>query len=137
MPQVRAAQETRPSTVVTATESDAIAETNISPFRRIFVPADRPSDWPTNGDRYIPIDKSEFSQLLDDVRAGDQAAPGHLAARIERANYSIRVVGEDLLVGTAEFDIVHNSSQTALRPLMPWSVAVSTAHWERENSIRG
>ena len=99
------------------------------PFRRIYVPSDRPEKWPTGNERYLPIDREEFAQLLEDARAGQQAAPGVLAARIAQADYSAQVENGDLLVGRAILEIHHNSSEAALLPLEPWSAAVVSARW--------
>jgi hypothetical protein len=99
-------------------------------FRRVFVPADRPEDWPTSGQRYLPLDTAEFTRLLELAQAAELAAPTVLAARIERAQYEARLVGDDLLVGRATLDVTHSASEPALLPLSPWSMAVTSAHWE-------
>ena len=124
--------------VIIFTTSSVRAEENksseLSPngrdFRRIYVPVDRPQEWPTDGERYLPIDKAEFAQLLDDASTAAQATPGMMAARVVAADHTARVENEDLLTGQAVLEISHHAAQPALLPLTPWSAAVTAARWE-------
>ena len=107
----------------------------LRPFRRVYVPANRPDEWPTAGERYLPIARDEFARLLDDAQAGQRAAPGVLAARVSRADYTATLEQGELLVGRALLEIVHNSAQPALLLLDPWSVAVASARWQAADTI--
>jgi hypothetical protein len=106
-------------------------------FRRVFVPADRPEQWPTGGQRYLPIDKSEFEQLLTDVHEHYAQGTSKLAVRIARAEHHARFQAEHLLVGRSTIDIVLSSDQPALLNLTPWSAAIIGARWNNESDQEG
>lgn len=99
------------------------------PFRRIFIPAGEIGSRQWTG-RYLSIDADEFEQLLQTVDDGARGAPGVQNARVEKADYTAQVVGDDLLVGSATLELAPRSDQPMLLALDPWSVALESAVWK-------
>ncbi len=51
---------------------------------RIYVPADAPTKWPTNGETYLPIDAAELAELLAAAN-GDHGEPPYVASSLLHA----------------------------------------------------
>ena len=100
-------------------------------FHRSFVPADKISEgtW-TQG--YFPIDAADFRRLVETVNAAAIGAPVPGAAIVEGAEYSARLVGEDLLVGEATIHLKRNSQEPAMLELAPWSLAMGAGPLARQ-----
>ena len=77
------------------------------------MPAGREQEWPTGNERYVPIDAKEFERLLD-LAQTSRTAPRGGSAQLAKAEYQARLVGEQLLTGTALLDISHKSDDPAL-----------------------
>ena len=99
-------------------------------YRRVLVPEDRVTDWPKDGQRYLPIDKDEFRRL---VAESSGSAPGTIRPRetyIAKADYTASLSGETL-IGSAVLDIVHGGSRRSMVPLAPCSLAIHDAAWDQ------
>jgi hypothetical protein len=97
-------------------------------FRRVFVPADRPEEWPTASEQFLPLARPEFERLIE--AAADRrvlAEAGGL--RLTRAQYDVKLGDDSALAGAATFqvDLVADSPRT-LR-LSPWNVVLMGARW--------
>ncbi len=97
-------------------------------FSLNFVPAEyfENATWSEN---YLPIAAERFRQLVELVSSGAAGTPSASAARLERADYTARLVGDDLLVGTAVFRLSRRSEQVSLLKLDPCSLALGSAVW--------
>ena len=69
---------------VAAAEEEAARD---CPLPRIFVPAERLSDWPTGSEKYLPLDAAEFERLAAAVPSHGTAASSLPAAAITSARY--------------------------------------------------
>lgn len=114
--------------------SDAAANEAAEPerppikFRRVFVPADAPQSWPTDGEQYLPLDRAEFEQLV--AAAEDAQQPGgHARPRIAEAEYRASLADGDALVGSSTLRIEQPAPTRSLLPLAPLSMAVTGASW--------
>ena len=95
-------------------------------YRRMFISEDEITKL---DEVYLPVKRSDFDQLLSTIRA-KQAAPGlSLGARIAKAAYSARVVGNELVEGQAKLSIVHTGKTPALLPLEPCGLVIGEATW--------
>jgi hypothetical protein len=57
-------------------------------YRRVFVPADRPEEWPTDSQQYLPVDRDEFQRLTksaDERRQLDELGGVQLYSQARRA----------------------------------------------------
>ena len=102
-------------------------------FHRVYVPADEIANraW-TKG--FLPIDRQEFTRLLEVVQARIAGTPGAQPAVINQAAHVAQLAGDDLLVGSSELHFARNADSTSLVPLDPWSLALSGASWLDQNS---
>src|SRR5690242_14682196 len=71
-------------------------------YQRVLVPEDRVKDWPTGGDKYLPVNAAEFERLVTPLRSAN--APVALGVAITAARYEAKLVGDDLL-GQAWADV--------------------------------
>ncbi|OYV94717.1 MAG: hypothetical protein B7Z73_02690, partial [Planctomycetia bacterium 21-64-5] len=99
-------------------------------YRRYFVPADRPQDWPKRNVPYLPVEREEFERLLE---AANSAPPSRSLAtrvRVVHAVYQAQLA-EDSLHGQARLDFMPAGEHPVLMPLEPFGLAVSGATWEK------
>lgn len=95
-------------------------------FRQLYVPA---AEIPKRRGVYLPLRREEFERLLRVIQAR-QAGPALTAgARLDRADYSARLIGDDLVEGTAKLTFVHTASQPVALPLSPCRLAIRGARW--------
>lgn len=97
-------------------------------YRRIFVPADQPDDWPKRNVTYWPLAREEFEKLIAAANAEPRPAAAG-AARIGRASYSASFQPPDLLLGEARFELPHGGENAALVTLDPFGVSLAAAKW--------
>ncbi|MEX0643168.1 MAG: hypothetical protein WD468_10735 [Pirellulales bacterium] len=104
-------------------------------YRRVFVPADDPSAWPRDGEKYLPVEARDWEAW---VAAANQAASGPPAATITEAVYSARLEGEQLVDGRGEWTIALRGGERALVKLGQMSLVVQRAHWKDDptSSVR-
>ena len=74
-------------------------------FRRVFVPADSPEEWPVGAQRFLPLAKAEFSRLiaLEQGRAGDDGEPA--GVRVKSVRYFADLQQTDQMQISAELDV--------------------------------
>ncbi len=95
-------------------------------FRKVFVPQ---GDIEALKRDYMPIGRDKFKRLLAEIQS-QSATPGQLAARIQRAEYSAVLDGDQLINGQAKLDVVHHSTDLSLLPLAPCNLALGPATWQ-------
>lgn len=123
-----------------AAQSSAEISTSPSPssaalkYRRVFVPADRTADWPTDGAQFLPIERSEFERLVEQAEQRRQL--GRVGgAQLESAEYTARLAEGDALTGTALLTVkLIDSNAPAILPLTPWNAVVVRARWQAADS---
>lgn len=100
--------------------------------RRIYAPADRVADWPTGGQRFVPIEADRFEQLLGEAQATTGSGQLPPTARVGRALFQARLDNDALVDGEARLEIDAPAGQAALVPLRPCNLAVHSAYWADE-----
>lgn len=111
-------------------QTTAIEPENHSPlaYRRVFVPAERTADWPTEGAQYLPMERAEFERLVQQSTERRQLQrPG--LARVTSADYVARLTETDSLAGVATFDVRAIENSPTLLPLAPWNAVVLRGRW--------
>ncbi len=100
----------------------------LPPFHRQFIPEGdiQKRDWKS---RYLPVDASEFERDLKLVADHQRGAPSERLPRLQAAEYNAQLIGEDLLVGTARFEISGSVQPPTLLTFGPCSVAIESARW--------
>lgn len=94
-------------------------------FRRLFVPENLiPSRFPN----YRPLKRDTFEAEVQRINAR-AALASQTTARVTRAHYRTRLVGNDLLTGEATLDVVRSIREPTLLPLTPCTLAVGNLHW--------
>ena len=95
-------------------------------FRRILVPENRPAAWPVEGERYLPIEKSELDRLL----ATWQGRQSPAQVRVESIELTARLEAGQL-VGKGTMRIESSSQQPTFMPWSNDSVQLSNATWRK------
>ena len=105
-------------------------QSSATDYRRLFVPADSPDTWPTNGERYLPLDADQFEELLREARAENTRAA--VGARLIGATYRARLVDDTLLTGTVEYHIESLGTGPRVTALEPMNLAIVSLKWQGE-----
>ena len=100
------------------------AEGDESPlrYRRILVPEGRIDEVLSGVRKYLSIKPEEFQRLIEKARP----------ARIVEARYRARLVGETLLVGTAQLEVECPEGQQAGLSLDGCKLMIDNPHWQIE-----
>lgn len=101
-------------------------------YRRIYAPDNRMADWPTGGQRYLPVDAQELDRLLELGRRWEAGGPAPDRPVITRARYQARLDGDVLVDGQARLDIVQRGNDEAVMLLEPCSLAVGMPCWNAD-----
>ena len=100
-------------------------------YRRVFVPADAPEEWPVGSARYLPITASEFSRLIEQAQNKNDAA--HSApVQLSGAVYRAELLKNDVLGGTAEIAVKLPDARARWLALAPFNLATTSAFWRRD-----
>jgi hypothetical protein len=100
-------------------------------YRRVFVPSDRPEEWPTQGRRYLPVDRLQFQRLVEaaaDRRRLAEAGGAHLL----KSQYSAKLDENLNLAGQATFDVKSIDASPHILKLSPLNIAVNGAKWSSD-----
>ncbi|MEN6457671.1 MAG: hypothetical protein ABFC63_01970 [Thermoguttaceae bacterium] len=92
-------------------------------FHRVFTPEDRVKDWPTDGEKYLPMDAAAFERLVEAAKPRSAKDPIRPLASIAAARYEARLVGERLL-GRATLDVVLLGRRAVLLPVDPCNLSM-------------
>jgi hypothetical protein len=98
-------------------------------FRRIFVPAGDVTAWPLNGEKLLPIESSEFHDLMIAANGSDQGVPH---AVITEAAYSGRMRSDGSLAGHGTWTVQLRGEGPVVLPLSEHSLVIRGAHWQGE-----
>jgi len=96
-------------------------------FRRIFVPAEKLEAWPRDGEKYLPIEASDFDKWVRS--ANEAAASGKVGATVDDAEYTARLENDSLLQGEGKWTIQLRGDKPAFLPLDNLSLVLSNVHW--------
>lgn len=127
------------ATVLLALAATSYAETGDQPsspdgepalsYRRIYAPADRMDQWPTGGERFLPIDADELDRLLEHARRHAMDAPVEGVPFVRTARFAARLDGATLRDGKAELEVVHAGESEALLLMDGLTPAMGSATW--------
>ena len=97
-------------------------------YRRILVPADRPSTWPQEDATFLPVESADFDAW---VAAANQPPS---TANIAAARYEVRLVDneldeDELVGGRGSWHVELRGNRPALIPLENTSFAFHNARW--------
>lgn len=98
-------------------------------FLRVFAPADRLKEWPWGDVRYLPIKPDEFERLVNAASVDPRSGRASVAATIRSAQYRARLVGDDLVQGTATLDVHLSGEVAAMLLLAPCRLPIAQATW--------
>lgn len=98
-------------------------------FLRVYAPADRLKDWPWGNVRYLPVRPDEFERLVNAASLDPRSGRASVAATIRSAQYRAKLVGDDLVQGTATLDIQLSGEVAAMLPLAPCRLPIAQATW--------
>ncbi len=104
------------------------AALTVPPFGRVFLPAAEIESRTWRGG-YLPIEAAQFEQLLQTIAAAAADAPGARAAQLEKAEYTLRLEGDDQLVGNAQWQLVRRGQAPSLLELDPCTLALHSGAW--------
>jgi len=96
-------------------------------YRRVFVPADHVGSWPSEGEKYIPIEADEFDRAVKaNNAAGSEKSP---PASIDIAEYNGRLDLNGRLVGTGSWNISMHGTGPSYLSLDDPTLAFRDAAW--------
>jgi len=102
-------------------------------YRRMFVPADSPEEWPVGSGRYLPIPRADFARLVEQNQP-PAVSQQHLPIHVSSAIYRAKLLSNDVLEGVAEWRVNLRGNQlpnkvARLLPLSPMNLAIQSAFW--------
>jgi hypothetical protein len=121
-----------PAEVAWAAEADVdpapTPAAKVPAFHRTYLPADelKNRSW---SEGYLPIESKLFEELLQTISSAAAGAPAGQVPEIESVEYEARVVGDDLLVGTATVQLSKPADTPRILPLDPCNLALASASW--------
>ena len=105
----------------------AEASTASQEYRRVYVPADKVEAWPQNGQKYLPIEASEFKSLVD---AANQAKSSAVTGTIDAAQYFGTLDDDGHFHGRRQWNITLRGNGKAFLPLHELSFAIHEPRWQ-------
>jgi hypothetical protein len=106
----------------------ASAEENPSiAYRRIFVPAEHVETWPTEGQKYLPVESRDFERWVK--AANESENEREQRAAITSAEYFAKFEGDRLIGGRGTWTVELRGEQPAFLPLHGISIDVREARW--------
>lgn len=99
-------------------------------YRRFFVPADRPQDWPKRNVPYLPVEREEFERLLDAANSRLPSSRLANSAHVVQAAYQAELT-DDYLHGQVRLEVRHSGGHPVLMPLDPLGLAIADSKWEK------
>lgn len=105
-------------------------------FHRVFAPENRMEDWPTRGEKYLPMEAAEFDRLVESLQprpAAEKAAAVPLAT-LASAKYEAKLI-DGRLVGKATLEMVLTGSSPAMATLGLCNFAIADAWWKSSGGL--
>jgi hypothetical protein len=115
------------SSRVEAAASAASNEAKPVVYRRVFVPAGKVDAWPTEGEKFLPIDAREFESRVKRINASTESKN---LATIETAEYRARLDHDRLIIGQGKWTIQVRDDGSTFLPLGEPSVSIRDARWQ-------
>ncbi len=112
-------------------EAEDVEASRVGSYRRLFVPADSPEEWPIGEKRYLPIKETKFEQLIE--QQSERQKKKRSAVQITGATYYAELVDDQLLVGHADLELKTSSKQSRLQPLSPLNLSITSASWKQHD----
>ncbi|MCC6493534.1 MAG: hypothetical protein IT424_10990, partial [Pirellulales bacterium] len=97
-------------------------------FRRVFVPVDRPDQWPTGGQHYLPVAREEFERLIDAAEERRQLGEAG-GAYLKSARYAAELSDGDALRGRATLQVNSVDDEPRVLLLAPLNISVASPRW--------
>jgi hypothetical protein len=117
------------------TESKSTETPPLVEFRRVYVPADAPDQWPHGKTSYLPIRKEEFERLIGRIRSAQHTIDSMQHPRIMRATYYGRY-DSGRLVGSANLSITRQPNSSEYLPLARMRTSLSKPRWGDDDPRR-
>lgn len=97
-------------------------------YRQVFVPADKPEVWPTDGHSLLPIQTSELQKLLRNLDDADQSVA---TSRSTRVSVLLRaeLAGEQRLKGQGELHVETSGGRPEFLAWPNLSTRITNARW--------
>ena len=93
----------------------------------MYVPADKVEAWPQNGQKYLPIEASEFNSLVD---AANQSKSSAVTGTIDAAQYFGTLDDDGHFHGRGQWNITLRGNGKAFLPLHELSFAIHEPRWQ-------
>ena len=103
--------------------------TQPSAIGAIFVPAGDVTAWPRNGEKLLPIESSEFQELVTAANRGAESAPH--AAIIEAAYFG-RLRSDGSVAGHGTWTVQLRGEGPVILPLTEHDLVIRAARWRGE-----
>ncbi|MBA3482847.1 MAG: hypothetical protein H0T51_13640, partial [Pirellulales bacterium] len=115
------------STLASGMSRESIAA-EAANYRRVFVPVDRPEEWPTDGKQYLPVDREEFERHIKTADERRQLAELG-GVQLVKSRYTASLDEQSTLIGQAALEVKLVDESPRVLPLSPLNVAVTGARW--------
>ncbi|MFV1964082.1 MAG: hypothetical protein ACC628_01570 [Pirellulaceae bacterium] len=112
--------------------TDKVAPQEPLQFRRHLVPQAEVPERIRDG--YMPIQRERFERMLAEINASSTAMAAEAPVRIEQATYSAKLEEDQLVLGTAELEILRTSDAASVLPLTPCQLALRRPIWTNDNT---
>jgi hypothetical protein len=111
-----------------APSADSSANPSALTYRRVYVPADRPEEWPTAGEQFLPLDRDEFERLTAAAEESRRIASVG-GAQLTSARYEASLADDGTLSGQAWYEVKVIDARSHVLELAPLNLALSDARW--------
>lgn len=98
-------------------------------YRQIFVPAGKPDNWPTGGERLLPIESKELDRLLQQYSGLIQSDGTGIHARVS-VKLDAAIDDPDTLTGQGEIEIFLETGQSKFIPWEVSSTSITNLRWQ-------
>ena len=98
-------------------------------FRRVFVPADSPDQWPHRKTSYLPMRSEEFEQLVRRISGANPDGDPMAQPRITSATYYARLE-DNQLVGSAKLNVSRSPEGSEFMRIGQLSVSITDVYWD-------
>lgn len=95
-------------------------------YRRIYVPANSPETWPRGGEKYLPIDASDFKSWVSALNKGSET---EVSSEIDAAVYTGHLEEGGRIAGHGKWDVVTRSERPTLMKIAPPSIVITNLRW--------
>ncbi|HEX6963042.1 MAG TPA: hypothetical protein VF175_14330, partial [Lacipirellula sp.] len=97
-------------------------------YRRVFVPAERPEDWPTHGERYLPMNREEFERLITAANQRRRLSEAGLV-QVTAASHRLTLTDDLSLRGESKLHVMLLDQSPGILRLTSRSPSLTAAKW--------